>query len=308
MARPPRVPQPLRFLPFRGSTAIADGLLTRGMLQNPLWVKLLPDVYVHRDVALDHRTWCHAAALVLPPGAAIGGLSAAYIWGADLVADDSPVSVVVPRTGRVRANPRLAVSRCSISDGDLTRFDGLPVTSPERTAFDLGRRLPLEDAVIAVDALTHRRLPKLEELGRYSKQRSAWAGSRQLATVLALAEPLTESPMETRLRLILTRAGLPRPVAQHEIRDGTGHFLARVDLAYPRYRLGLEYEGDHHRDRATFRRDLSRANAVRAVGWTVLRFTADDVLRQPGQIIAHVLAVIRDHQPRRNTTQIIPSK
>jgi hypothetical protein len=308
MARPPRVPQQLRFLPFRGSSAIAEGLLTRGMLQNPIWTKLLPDVYAHRDAPLIHRTWCQAAALILPAGAAIGGLSAAYLWGADLVDGDSPVSVVLPRKGRLKPHPRLVISHASLSDGDLRRFSGVPLTGPERTAFDLGRRPPLDDAVVAIDALTHRRVPKLDDLRAYSAKRSTWPGSRQLATVLTLTEPLTESPMETRLRLLVMRAGLPRPVAQHEIRDGYGLFLARVDLAYPRYRLALEYDGDHHRDRDTFRHDLGRANALRAAGWTVLRFTADDVLRQPGRIVAQIVAVIRDQQPLPNRMQIIPAK
>jgi very-short-patch-repair endonuclease len=77
-----------------------------------------------------------------------------------------------------------------------------------------------------------------------------------------------------------------------------GRFLARVDFAYPQWRIAIEYEGDHHRERAAFRRDVSRYNALRAAGWLVLRFTADDVLRRSGQLVQQVRDAIaeRDDQ------------
>jgi very-short-patch-repair endonuclease len=77
-----------------------------------------------------------------------------------------------------------------------------------------------------------------------------------------------------------------------------GHFLARLDLAYPARRLGLEYDGDHHRDRVTFQRDIRRLNRLRLLGWTVLRFTADDVLRNPDRVVAYVRARNQDRSRR----------
>jgi very-short-patch-repair endonuclease len=112
--------------------------------------------------------------------------------------------------------------------------------------------------------------------------------------VLLLAEPLAESPMETRLRLLLVDAGAPPPTAQHTVRDREGRVVGRVDLAWPELRLAVEYEGDHHRERAQFQRDVARLNALRAAGWTVLRFTADDVLRHPHSTIAQVAAAMRE--------------
>lgn len=296
-------PRQLLFLPFRGTAACAQGLLTRGMLQGPAWVRLFPDVYLHRDARLDHRTWCDAAALLLPAGAAVGGLSAAYLWGVDLLPAEAPVSVAVPRTGRMRRHSRLAVRYTALPDHDVTRFAGIPLTTPLRTAFDLGRRPPLPEAVVAMDALLNRRLLTLDELRAYAEDRP-WAGSRQLTDVLTLAEPLTESPMETRLRLIVVQAGLPRPVAQHDVRDREGRFVGRLDLAYPDIRLGLEYEGDHHRDRATFRHDMARTNALRVAGWTILRFTADDVLRHPRRIIQQIDAILHDPRREPNATHV----
>ena len=260
---------------------MAVGRLSKAMLRGPTWRRLFPDVYLHRDVTPDHRVWCEAAALALPAGTAIGGLSAAYLWGADLLQRDAPVTVAAPRDRRLRADPRRVVRYTVLEAGDVTRFGGLPVTTPERTAFDLGRRGPRADALVAVDALLHRRVVTRDAVRTLAAGRYGWRGIALLDEVLSLAEPLAESPMETRLRLLLIDAGLPPPTVQHRVHDTRGRFVGRVDLAWPELRLAVEYEGDHHRERAHFRRDVARLNALRAAGWTVLRFTADDVLRRP---------------------------
>jgi hypothetical protein len=210
-----------------------------------------------------------------------------------------------------------------LSVEDVTRFSGLPVTTGLRTAFDLGRgafgrghgaascdgrgtsdpQRARTEAVIAVDALLNRRVVKLPALTAYLDTRNRWPGTARLREVLTLVEPLTESPMETRLRLILHDAGLPLPIAQHEIDDVQNvdgqrprRFLARVDFAYPRWRIAIEYEGDHHREPAHFSRDVSRLNALRAAGWLVLRFTADDVLGHPDRIVRLVVGAIHERR------------
>ncbi|MGC5333123.1 DUF559 domain-containing protein [Micromonospora sp. DT62] len=291
-----RVPPRLAFLPFRASAAIADGLLTRAMLRASAWQRLLPDVYVHRDAlrAPDHRLWCDAVALLLPAGAAIAGTSAAYLWGVDLLARDPPVSVLLPRSARLRPHPRLSVTRSHLPEGDLTCFAGLPVTTPLRTAFDLGRQAPRAEALVAVDALLHRRVVRLPALRAYADARRRWPGLPLLREVLALAEPLSESPMETRLRLLLLDSGLPPPTAQHDVRDSRGRLAGRVDLAWPTLRVAVEYDGDHHRERVQFRQDVARLNALRAAGWIVLRFTAGDVLRHRNRTVRLVTAALRE--------------
>lgn len=302
MPRAPRIPSELSFVPFSGSRAVAAGLLTKRMLSGPSWRRLLPDVYVHEDAYRpeDHRMWCDAVALRLPPGGAIGGLSAAYLHGVNLLPRTSAVSVVLPETTRPRPHPWVLVSHYRLGPGDVTRFAGLPITTGVRTAFDLGRRSPRTEALVAVDALLHRRVTRPAILADYLATHPGWPGSSQLRELLALAEPLTESPMETRLRLVLLDAGAPNPTAQHDVRTEDGRLLGRVDLAYPRWRIAIEYEGDHHRERSHFRRDIAHLNALRAAGWLVLRFTADDVLTHPGRIVTQVAAAIRDRREHRS--------
>ncbi len=107
--------------------------------------------------------------------------------------------------------------------------------------------------------------------------------------------------METVLRLILIDGGLPRPEAQVEIYSESGVFIGRVDLAYRRARVALEYEGDHHRERVNFRRDITRVNAMREANWTVVRVTADDV-RHPERLIRQVRKLLAE-QDRIERTQ-----
>lgn len=151
-----------------------------------------------------------------------------------------------------------------------------------------------------MDALLHSRVVKLQPLSAYLAAHRGWPGVPLLREVLTVAEPLSESPMETRLRLLLVDAGAPNPTAQHDVTDGRGRFIGRVDLAYPQWRIAIEYEGDHHRERSHFRRDIARLNALRDNGWLVLRFTADDVLRHPARIVRQVASAMRE---RRQTPE-----
>ncbi|MEU4428912.1 DUF559 domain-containing protein [Actinoplanes sp. NPDC024001] len=281
MAVQPHLPIALSQKPFRGSSAIMNGLLTKGMLRGRRWRRLLPDVYVDRDTALDHGLWCSAVGLVLPDDAAIGGLSAAYLWGIDLLSPAAPVSVVTPRDRRLSRATRISPHYTVIGDGDLTAQAGLSVTTPERTAFDLGRRLNRSAALVVIDAMLHAKALNIEAVGDLARQRHWWPNVSQLKEVLCLADPRAESPMETRLRLVLHDAGVPPGIPQFEVHDDRGMLIGRVDLAWPAARLAIEYEGDHHRERDQFRRDVDRINRLRMAGWTVLRFTAEDVLRKP---------------------------
>lgn len=199
----------------------------------------------------------------------------------------------------MRPHARMRVVRSVLPDADRTRFAGLPVATALRTAFDLGRQGPRTDALIAVEALLHRRVVRLPALRAYAAARAGWPGAPLLRAVLALAEPLSESPMETRLRLLLLDAGLGPLVVQHDVLDARGRFVGRVDLAWPALRVAVEYDGDHHRERAHFRQDVARLNALRAAGWLVLRFTADDVLRHPARTVALVGQALRERATAR---------
>lgn len=270
--------------PFLGSAAVAAGLVTPAELRGPRFVAVFRDVFVPADLDLDLVQRSRAAHLLLPADGALGGYSAAAVLGAPCGPPNAPAEIVAPR-GDVRKRRGLVVRQCSLDPADVRVVDGLRVTAPRCTADLLGRRLPLVDAVIALDALARIGGFGPEELlhGAVGAR-----GCRRLREAVALAEPAAESPMETRLRVLLVLAGLPAPVAQYRVRDRDGVIRARVDLAYPDARLALEYDGGHHFDDVYGRRDRRRDLELDDLDWYTMRFVDDDVLRTPQDTVRRV--------------------
>ncbi|MEV6970901.1 hypothetical protein AB0M47_37950 [Hamadaea sp. NPDC051192] len=100
--------------PFRARDLLASGALTRDKLRGPRWRRLYRGIYVDADIPVDHRLWCSAAALLLPPGGAIGLLSAAALWDVPLLGPDHPVTVVVPLGTSLRTQNHLVVRRMQL--------------------------------------------------------------------------------------------------------------------------------------------------------------------------------------------------
>lgn len=158
---------------------------------------------------------------------------------------------------------------------------GLNTTTPLRTVSDLCRRLTGADSLALVDEALRLRLVDRVAL--------AEATSPLLRALGPLAEP-AESPMESRLRWLMLRAGLSRPQVQPRLHDADGRFVARADLYYPAARLVIEYDGGNHRDR--LHEDDRRQNLLIGSGFSVLRFTADDVYNRPDTVVAQVRSAL----------------
>ena len=136
----------------------------------------------------------------------------------------------------------------------------------------------------------------MSDLEAWLETHKRFPGNVRLRRALELAEPATESPMETRLRLLLVLAGLPRPQVQVPLHDDKGHFIGRPDLYYPTQRLAVEYDGATHRE--TMTADHRRQNRLLNAGYRLLRFTAADVLSTPDSVVRLVRqALVPDDLP-----------
>ena len=215
----------------------------------------------------------------LTAAAAFSGRTAAWLHGLDLPPCD-PIDVTVPAGCGVSARSGVSVHRARLRDRDVVERRGMPATSMLRTVLDLGRRSPLMDTMVAVDMALRKGMLDLAELRAHTS----------LSRVAELAEPKAESPMETRLRLLLVLTGLPRPEAQVPLYDANGRFVGRPDLYYPTRRLGLEYDCSTHRDSLVD--DDRRQNRLLSAGYRLLRFTAADVHRAPDSVVAQVRAAL----------------
>jgi very-short-patch-repair endonuclease len=132
----------------------------------------------------------------------------------------------------------------------------------------------------------HRRLIGLTEVTTWIHAHRGARGISRFRQAAELAERATESVMETRLRLLLVLAGLPRPKVQVSLHDETGWFVGRPDLYYPGHRLAIEYDGATHRE--SLAADNRRQNRMLDAGYRLLRFTAVDVLQTPGEVVSLV--------------------
>lgn len=255
---------------FRGSAALASGQLSRGRLYGPRYQRIFPDVYCPADLALDLAIRsCAAYLLVRDRAGVLAGYSAAWALGADCAPAGAPAEVLVHRS--CRTHPGLVVRQEATAVPDVVEAAGCLVTSPTRTAWDLCRRLSLVEAVVALDAVARiGRFPPDQLLARRLREPGR-RGCRRLDEIVALANPRAESPMESRLRLQLVRAGLPTPEVQHLVCDEYGFPLARVDLAYPNVRLAIEYDGATHYTRAQGERDRQRDASLADLGWDTMR-------------------------------------
>lgn len=262
--------------PFRGAVAVELGLVSRNQLAGRAYRRLFPDVYAPSALPFDLRLRSRGAyVLVADTGGVLAGYSAALLLGADCEPSGAPAEVLVP--GTCRRHPGLAVRYGRPDAADVTEVGGCRVTSPLRTAWDLCRRLDATEAVVALDALARAgRFAPADLLARRDDEPGA-RGCRRLDAVVAAADPCAESPPETRLRLQLIRAGLPRPEVQFEIRDEFGFVLARTDLAYPGPRVAIEYDGATHFTRQRREADLQRDTTLAGYGWQTLRVGRHDI-------------------------------
>jgi very-short-patch-repair endonuclease len=140
--------------------------------------------------------------------------------------------------------------------------------------------------------LLHARLVTIAELRAYIARHARIKGVARLRRVVEMAEPKAESAMETRLRMLLILARLPRPEVQVSIHDDHGRFLGRPDLLYRSKRLAIEYDGGNHRDRLVD--DNRRQNRLVGAGYRLLRFTAADVYGTPDSVAMQVREARRE--------------
>jgi len=279
MSRPPCIPFALKKTAFDLRQAQDHGL-TKDHLRSQCWRRIGPELYAWHEVA--DEPFIHLSALrrVLPDDAVFSGRTAAWLHGLDVL--PSPIEVTLSsHTGTTRRTG-LVVHRACIYPREMVIRRGLRVTAALRTVADLGRRLDLVEAVVVIDQALHRRLVSKRGLSDWATAHAGFRGVARLRRAIELAESATESVMETRLRLLLVLAGLPRPLVQTVLTNSDGVFLGRIDLYYPEPKLAIEYDGSTHRDSLVA--DNQCQNRLVDAGYRLLRFTATDVVSNPASV------------------------
>lgn len=254
--------------PFVGSEALAGGALNRHELRR-YYRPLMPNVYLDKRIAPNLRRRTQAAWLWSHREAVVAGLTASAWHRAKWVDDDIPVELI---WANARAPKRVITRADLLLPGESQRRDGLNVTTPERTAFDIGRRGPLREAVARLDALGNATEIKAADVLALADCHAHVRGLRQLETALDLYDPGAQSPQETWLRLMIINEGYPRPQTQIPVLGQNGRPRYYLDMGWEEHTLAVEYDGIQHADALGY--DIVRHEYISQAGWTTIRVAA----------------------------------
>ena len=186
----------------------------------------------------------------------------------------------------------LTVRTDALLAGETKEIDGMVVTTPARTAFDIGRRQPVTEGVQRIDALINATTLHVRDIRAVADQHGGTRGLVRLRATIALVDGGAESPHESLTRLLLVRAGLPPPQTQIPVTDESGCTIAYLDMGWPEKRVAVEYDGiQHWTDARQRRRDIERLTELDALGWIVIRVSSD-MLRTPAVVVERVRAAL----------------
>jgi len=269
---------------------MARGEIPWSTIRGPRFRNLLPTVYVDTDTPVTPKLMAEAAMLAVPDTGWLSHTTAAMVLGIP-VPTDPWIHVSVPTA----ADRRLKQSLSLHIQGDrpATRtVDGLTVTTGADLFCELSAVLGLVDLVVAGDAMVRARLVRPRHLVLAAARLT---GDRAPAAQRAasLVRDKVDSPMESRLRLLIVLAGLPEPTVNPEIRDGS--FRTRVDLCYLELKLVIEYDGQQHRadDLDQWDRDNDRISWFARRGWELLPVISRGIYRRPEETLERVCDAIR---------------
>ncbi|MDT5225286.1 MAG: hypothetical protein QOG19_2693 [Mycobacterium sp.] len=272
--------------PFVGSEALAAGTLTKSQLCTR-YRRLFRDVYVHRDIEVTATLRAKAGWLWAGRRGVIAGFSAAAMHGSGWVDDSRAVELIHDNRHRM---PGIQTRSDRIENDEIDTAAGIAVTSPARTALDLGCWYPTMTAVAAIDALARAVDVKAGDvellIGRYSGRR----GIVRARQAVDLFDAGAQSPKESWLRVVLIQAGLPRPETQIPVLDDFGNAIAYLDMGWEGLKVAVEYDGQQHRnDGRQFAWDIKRSEMLQRRGWIVIRVLAGD---KPAEIVRRVRAAL----------------
>jgi hypothetical protein len=274
--------------PFTRADALKAGITTAA-LRGPRFRRIGYGLYVDSTSTPTPLEAARAVLFGYDDRAHASHATAARLHGLPIPAmADEHISVATAAHRKARAGARVHVSR----DAEVVEFRGVRVSSPRQTFLDLAGTLELVDLVVLGDALvrhTTSTAARLVEFCASASGRSATTARR----AASLVRDRVDSPMETRLRLLLFFAGFPEPEVNKTIRTDDGDPLRRYDLSWPSVRVIVEYDGRQHIERVEqWESDIARREAIDNDDWRIVVVTARGIYREPGHTVDRVWRVL----------------
>ena len=239
---------------------------------------------------VDTHALCHAYAPIMQNGQLFSHLTAARLYGFPLPQrlQTSDRLDIWAESVQAKAEGVIGHRSASVPSGLV---DGLPVVDPRYVLVQIADVLGWDDLVMVGDFLVRRKWPLADVggLNEVLRESRGVRGIRNLRLAMSDVRPGTDSPMESKLRLVLIRGGLREPVIGHTITTPDGAFIGTPDLAYIPERIAIEYEGDGHRtDRRVFVGDIERRELMQEQDWYVIRVVSAHLYPNPAWLINRV--------------------
>lgn len=277
--------------PFVGTEALTSGAISERKMRR-LYTQIYPGIYVPPNAAVSARDRAQAAWLWSKRRGIVAGLSAAAMRGAKYIDQSEPAELIHDNR---RPPKNLVVWTERVLPNELATMNAMRVTTPARTASDLGRHVESRTAAVQrLDALANATGLKDVDVEAVIAEHPGARGLPRLRTVLPLMDSGAESPRETLARLALIDAGLPVPRTQVRIFDEYGQFVARVDMAYEEFKVGIEYDGPQHwTDPGVRQRDIDKQFVLSQLGWLIIRVSRDLLRYRRATYVARVEGALR---------------
>jgi hypothetical protein len=291
--RIPYRPPILEYRVFRGREAVRGNLLTPQQLRSSAWMRKRYNIYADARLANDHKLSCQAALLSVPRGYVLAGPSAAVVHGVVHAAKaDDAVHVMHPLGRRLNTLAGIRFHAGTLGPAEAGKAGWFAVTSPARTAWDLARWLPAVDAVPIIDSLIGLGVLGAAELPDMLAGHTDERALSRVRHTFSLIDGAAQSPPESRLRVEIVQAGLPKPAAQLPVRVRAGLTL-HPDLAWEEFLVAVEYDGVWHASADQLHRDRRRLNALVTAGWIVLHVTSQRMRDDMPAVLREIRAALR---------------
>jgi hypothetical protein len=276
--------------PFSRADARGSGIPVKH-LRSARFRKLFYDLYICADIVVTPAVLASAVLTISPLGSHASHFTAAEIWGG--VVPAQPLTHVSCRMGGMRSQRQGVASHQSSRGSQVVIFQGVRVSGPEQAFVDLATEIALVDLVVLGDSLVSkgRTTP-----GALIAAATAWKGKggRLARRAARLVRAGVDSPMETRLRMLMVFAGLPEPVVNHIEYDAMGGWSKRFDLSYPDLKLIIEYDGRQHADDdRQWARDIERREELDGDGWRLIVIRSKGIYVEPHRTLERIVGAMR---------------
>ena len=295
----PYDPAPRATEPFL-VTADGSAELTRMQARHPALALTSRGVRLPRTDLADPLARWLAAQLPLRPESVLSHTTAAALhhlplprrWSADPAAH-----VTTPREVPRPRRRDIVTHHAVLPHEDVVECGRFRVTTPERTYVDMAALLAFDELVALGDVVLRDHAADPEVLLGVAQRRNRYPGRRRAISAIAWLDPAAASPRESQLRVVLQRAGLPRPEVNGRVADEWGGFLAEGDLVYRKERVIAEYDGEVHAPVRQRAKDAARRAVLREHGWIVVEIVGPD-MAYPDRVIARVRTALREGAAR----------